>query len=86
MIGSWLRLSMEAARLAAEANMVIGLRVAKLSRGGPAARKEARRMVSEKVEAAARAAQLTATGGTPLQVVKGYRRKVRANAKRLRKG
>jgi hypothetical protein len=39
--------------LALESNRVIGLRLAKLMRGGKAARREAERMVSEKMQAAA---------------------------------
>jgi hypothetical protein len=42
-------------------------------------------MVSEKVLAWAEAAATVATGGSPHKVVRGYRKKVRANTKRLRK-
>jgi hypothetical protein len=41
-------------------------------------------MVTEKVLAWAEAAATVATGGSPHEVVKGYRKKVRANNKRLR--
>jgi hypothetical protein len=40
-------------------------------------------MVSEKVEAAAQAATHLMTGHSPDSVVAGYRRKVRANVRRL---
>jgi hypothetical protein len=42
-------------------------------------------MVTEKVLAWAEAATSVATGGSSHQVVRGYRKKVRANTKRLRK-
>jgi hypothetical protein len=43
------------------------------------------RMVNEKVAAFGEAAAIIATGGTAHSVVKGYRKKVRANIKRLRR-
>jgi hypothetical protein len=42
-------------------------------------------MVTEKLLALAEAATTVATGGSPHQVVRGYRKKVRANTKRLRR-
>jgi len=42
-------------------------------------------MVSEKIAAATVAAGRVMTGSTPTAIVKGYRRKVRANARRLSK-
>lgn len=51
-----------------------------LGRGSPA---ENLRMVTEKVAAFGEAASILASGGTAHRVVKGYRRKVRANIKRL---
>jgi hypothetical protein len=74
------------AMLGVEAQMVIGERIAMLMVGGPRARKEAQRMVTEKVLAAGAAAVTLATGGTPNTVVRGYRKKVRANHRRLTKG
>ena len=47
---------------------------------------EAQRMVTEKMVAAAEAAMTLATGGTAERVVRDYRRKVRANARRLSQG
>ncbi|MFE1600234.1 hypothetical protein [Methylobacterium sp. ID0610] len=82
MIAPWVRLTLETARLAAEAGEVVALRLALMARGGRAAETEARRMVTEKIEAAAEAAR----AGNGLRAVKGYRRRVRANARRLRKG
>ena len=43
-------------------------------------------MVSEKIMAAGEAAMLMATGGSTQSMVTGYRRKVRANARRLSRG
>lgn len=85
MFGAWWKLGMDATLLAMESQQVIGLRLAKLSGGGAAAQDEARRMVSEKITAANEAAMLLATGGSTGKVVAGYRRRVRANARRLSK-
>jgi hypothetical protein len=74
------------AMLGVEAQMVIGERLAMFMRGGPKARKEAQLMVTEKVKAAGEAAVTIAMGGTPRKVVRGYRRKVQANQRRLGKG
>jgi hypothetical protein len=81
----------ELARLGAEAWMVIGLRMAKLSAGGPAAALEAQRMVAEKSAAAMEAqvavAMALMTGathhGARKKALAGYRRRVRANRRRL---
>ncbi|KQO59088.1 MULTISPECIES: hypothetical protein [unclassified Methylobacterium] len=83
MFGAWWKLGMDATLLAMESQQVIGLRLAKLSLGGPAAQIEAQRMVSEKIMAAGEAAMMIATGVSTQKVVTGYRRKVRANARRL---
>jgi hypothetical protein len=77
----WLDLAM----LGVEAQQVIWLRLMKLSAGGSAAQREAALMVSEKVGAAAIATQKLMLGSSTLSVVRGYRRKVRSNAKRLSK-
>ena len=53
--------------------------------GGAVASREANRMVAEKVTAFGEAAAKVATGGTTRSVVKGYRKKVRANRRRLTK-
>ncbi len=86
MYDSWLRLGFDTVRLGLEAQTVVVLRLAKLSRGDAAAQVEAQRMVTEKLEAAAEAAMTLATGGTAERVVWDYRRKVRANARRLSRG
>lgn len=76
---------MDATLLAMESQQVIGLRMAKLALGDAAAQAEAQRMVSEKITAASEAALLLATGGSTQKVIAGYRRKVRANVRRLSK-
>jgi hypothetical protein len=73
----------DVAMLVAEAQQVIGLRLLKLAAGGPPASAEARRMVSEKVAAATLAAAGIVTGDSSTKVVKRYRKKVRANRRRL---
>ncbi|MDI3562445.1 hypothetical protein [Bradyrhizobium sp. Arg816] len=73
---SWMMLGLES-------NRVIGLRLAKLMRGGKAAQREAQRMVSEKVLAAAKAGTSLMAGASGDKIVAQYRRKVAANAKRL---
>lgn len=84
--GSWLAMGTDLAMLGVEGQMVIGERIAMLMVGGPKARVEAQRMVTEKVLAAGNAAVTLAMGGTPHKVVRGYRKKVRANHRRLSKG
>lgn len=86
MFGAWWKLGMDATLLAMESQQVIGMRLARLSGGGAAAQAEAQRMVSEKIMAAGEAAMLMAAGGSSQRVVAGYRRRVRANARRLAKG
>jgi uncharacterized protein YfiM (DUF2279 family) len=75
-----------------EAQQVIALRMAKLMAGGEAAARESRRMVSEKASTALKAqgdaavAILTGAGAAvPKRTVAAYRRKVRANRRRLLK-
>ncbi|MDN3574856.1 hypothetical protein [Methylobacterium longum] len=79
-------MSTDLAMLGVEAQMVIGQRIAMLMVGGPKARAEAQRMVTEKVLAAGSAAMTLAKGGGPHKVVRSYRTKVRANHRRLTKG
>ncbi len=69
--------------LALESNRVIGLRLAKLMRGGKGARREAERMVSEKIQAAAKAGASLMAGASSDEIVRQYRKRVKANAKRL---
>ncbi|NBJ09895.1 hypothetical protein [Microvirga arsenatis] len=80
----WMKLATDTTMLAFEAQTVIWTRLsqAALGQGSPA---ENLLMVTEKVTAFAEAAAVIAAGGSAHKVVKGYRRKVRANAKRLRR-
>ena len=71
--------------LALEANNVIALRLMKLMRGGRAAKREARLMVSEKIAAALEASASLMTGASGHDVVRRYRKHVAANAKGLGK-
>ena len=48
---NWFDIGMDAWALAAESNIVIAMRMGSLAQGGPAAAREAERMVSEKVAA-----------------------------------
>ena len=77
------KLGSDYSMLAWEVPQVIVLRFLKLSRGGPAASREAKRMVNEKTIAFVGAAAKLATGSSVGSVVKGYRKKVRANRRRL---
>lgn len=81
MLASWFNLSM----LAMESQQAIGLRLVRLASGGRGARDEARLMVSEKLASATHAAGRLMAGDTTDSVVSGYRRKVRANVRRLSK-
>ena len=80
---TWLALSAYNARLAFEAQQVIGLRMMKLSAGGAAAQAEGTRMFTEKAFASAEAATTFAFGGSARKVVRGYRTRVKQNARRL---
>jgi hypothetical protein len=82
MFPSWIRLSIETAMLGLEAQSVVWTRMSQmaLGQGSPA---ENLRMVTEKMAAFGEAATTVAMGGTAHKVVRGYRRRVRANIKRL---
>jgi hypothetical protein len=82
---NWLKFAVDVNLATLEAQQVIAMRVMKLSRGGANGAKEARRMVSEKIFAAGEAGFKLASGGSGHSVVKHFRRKVRANLKRLAK-
>ncbi len=69
--------------LALEANTVIGLRMMKLMLGGRSARREAHLMVSEKIDEAFKAGASLMAGASGDDIVRRYRRRVAANAKRL---
>ena len=81
MFRTWWDLGM----LAAESQQVMWLRYLKLAAGGSKASAETRRMVSEKVAVAAQAGIGAMLGDAPGRVVKRYRKKVRANRRRLSK-
>ena len=89
----WFGIGVDAWSLGLEASAVMGLRALKIAQGGPGSQAEAERMVAEKVEAAM-ALQVRALtgglGGTPASVsartLAHYRRKVRANRRRLSRG
>jgi hypothetical protein len=75
-----------------EASSVIALRSWKLAAGGAAAETEAKRMVAEKIKAGLALQAMAVTGGLGLsapgavkKTVAHYRRKVRANRRRLTK-
>ena len=74
----------ETTKLAFEAQHVIGTRLTHFAMGrGTAA--EASLMLSEKTTAIGEAAVMLGTGGSARSVVRHYRKKVRANTRRLRK-
>ncbi len=69
--------------LALESNRVVALRLMKLMLGGRDARREAKLMVSEKIDAAINAGRSAAAGASADDIIRQYRRRVTANAKRL---
>lgn len=88
--GAWFSAGMDAWALGMESSAVIGLRMAKIATGGDASGEEARLMLSEKMQAAFELQTALMTGQlgtTPLagtqKMVRHYRRKVRANRRRL---
>ena len=90
---SWLAIGLDAWLLGAEASTVIALRSARLAVGGAAAWAEAERMVAEKGAAhlALGMALVSGSMGTSAEgiargTVQHYRRRVRANRRRLAKG
>jgi hypothetical protein len=85
MLRNWMRLAFDAALLGVETQRVIGMRLMKLSAGGPAARAEALRMFSEKPAALAEATMTLARGGSAETVIRRYRSRVGSNKRRLSK-
>jgi hypothetical protein len=89
----WLRLGIEAWRLGLEASSVVALRSVKLATAsGSVAQAEARRMVDEKIEAALALQAQALSGrlgitprGAAAKTLAHYRRRVRANKRRLAK-
>jgi len=90
MFNLWLT-NIQAAQTVWEANVVIAMRLMRLASGGGLAQREAQRMILEKVTANAEAQMAAAmkmmTGGGLIAASKSasalYRRKVRANKRRL---
>ena len=87
---AWAKVGFDSWMLAWNASAVIGLRVARIAAGGADGAREARLMVSEKLQAATEVQAALLTGGlgdTPLSgtqaIVKRYGAKVSANRKRL---
>ena len=83
---------MDAWALAAESNMVIAMRMGQIAMGGPAAAKEAERMVAEKVAANIALGLDIVTGKhglSPENIASGsiahYSKSVTANRRRLAK-
>lgn len=79
MLKFWFDVSM----LGFEAQQVVWLRTMKIALGGRAGEREAMRMVSEKLTAAREAGIDLAMGKSADSLVSGYRKKVRANRRRL---
>lgn len=86
----WMKLTMDAWSLGVEASSVIGLRTLKMAAGGPGAQTEAALMIHEKIVSTLDLQVRAMTGGlgvTPhgaaAKTVAHYRRKVRANRRRL---
>jgi hypothetical protein len=85
MMKTWTKLALDAARLSAEAQSVIALRMMRLVKGGKIGEREARRMVAEKGVAFAEAAATLASGGSLNKVVRRVRSRVSQNRRRLSK-
>lgn len=85
----WPRLMFDASRLCAEAGAVIAFRSWRMMAGGPAAAREAERMVSEKAQAgielgaALMMGRIRSPEAAARKAISVYGRKVRANRKRL---
>jgi hypothetical protein len=87
----WLGLAFKAIELGVEAQSVIALRMMRLAAGGARGRAEASRMVAEKVSALAEAQTAAAAAiltGRREKIIAGkvlstYRKRVRANRRRL---
>jgi hypothetical protein len=86
----WIGLSLNAWALGMEASTVMGLRTLKIAAGGDAGAAEADLMVREKVKAASELQVMALTGALGFtapaaasKTLTHYRRKVRANRRRL---
>lgn len=83
MLKAWVEWTLDAALLGLAVQRVVGLRLMKIAAGGPPARTEAQRMVTEKTAALAEAASTLAAGGSARTVIGRYRTRVRVNERRL---
>jgi hypothetical protein len=88
----WARIGRNVWSLGAEASSVIALRLMKIAAGGAAGQAEAHRMVDEKIQASLDIQRLALSGALGLtphaaaaRTLTHYRRKVRANRRRLLK-
>lgn len=88
----WLRLTLDSWSLGMEASAVIGLRTMALATGGAKAQAETSRMIQEKIDAGLELQARALTGGLGLtaatatrRTLAHYRKKVRANRRRLSK-
>jgi hypothetical protein len=89
---SWAGMAVNAIKLGVSAPAVMALRMAKVSKGGAAARRESRRMVSEKMKAAfdtsIDAAWSIGSGKArqvPARTIAFYQKRVGENLRRLSK-
>jgi hypothetical protein len=92
-VNPWFKVGVSAWSLGLEASSVIAMRSLKIAAGGPQGEAEAQRMVAEKIDAslALQAMAMTgALGASPAamsaKTLAHYRKKVRANRRRLAKG
>jgi hypothetical protein len=83
MFSTWIKFSLDAARLGFEMQTVMTLRMLKLARGGQVAGAEAQRMMMEKGFAFAEAAATLVAGGSMDKVVRRVRSRVNQNKRRL---
>ena len=89
----WIGIGFDAWRLGLEASVVMGLRTLKIAQGGELGAAEADLMVREKVAAGLALGAIALSGGlgaspasASARTLAHYRRKVRANRRRLVKG
>jgi hypothetical protein len=71
--------------LGLESSRVVALRCMQLLLGGRKARRETELMISEKIDEAYRSSKRLMAGASGNEIVRRYRRRVAANAKRLGK-
>ena len=93
MFNSWFAFTFQAVQLGREAQSVIALRLMRLAGGGAAGVKEARLMVTDKMaaltEAQLAAAATVLTGDShkiPDKILQVFKKRIRANKKRLSRG